>query len=271
MAFDLSSRARESPGASTRVESLFDALLARDGAGGSWLAPLLRASPRGAERLGDLVTAPGWLEATIAVRTETGRRGAFEQPAAPSRRLLGFYVDHPEKLTRPAQEDSTAEAARLRRALIDDDPPGLRARAQERAHELLRRSAPLGPAWWRFEEAHRCDCLLITDRLVLLVRDGDEATPATPWFPARTGRVRDLEAAERIADGGKSWAVLTLARTPAGEAGRRELARALEAGAPHLDAPGRAALLDGDLGELSWAAAAAATDLALGSLPGFSP
>jgi hypothetical protein len=252
-----------------RVERLFESLLTRDGAGGSWLAALLQAPPRGPRQLGELASAPGWLEVMIAVRTETGRRGAFEYPAAPTRRVLGWYIDHPDALSRPVDQTASADTVRLRRALLDDDPPGARARAQDRARDLLRRSTSAARAWWRFEEAHAADCVLMTDRLLLLVTGGAAEAPATPWFPDRTALVRDLEAAQRFADGGRAWGVLRLTDADADpDCDRRErVGAALRAGAPHLDDAERAQLADGDLGELSYAQAVAATGAEL-SAPG---
>jgi hypothetical protein len=255
MASDL----RDSP--PPRVERFFDALLARDGAGGSWLGPLLRAAPHGPARLGDLAERPGWLEAPIAVLTETGRRGAFEYPASPPRPLLAWFIDHPESLSRPTHQRASPETVRLRRALLDDEPAGARARAQDRARDLLRASAPFAEAWWRFEEAHTADCLLMTDRLVLLVQsreDGLIPPPATPWFPARTALVRDLEAAHRFGESGKTWGVLVLGAEDEHDGGD-SLGREIAAGAPHLDAAGRQELAAGYLGALSWSQAAAAT------------
>jgi hypothetical protein len=252
---------RESP--PPRVERFFDALLARDGAGGSWLGPLLRAAPNGLVRLGELAERPGWIEAPVAVMTETGRRGAFEHPSSPARGLLAWFIDHPERLSRPEEDRASAETLRLRRALLDDEPSGARARAQDRAHDLLRRSAPLAEPWWRFEEAHTADCLLMTDRLVLLVQARDEGVvppPATAWFPGRTALVRDLEAARRLGEDGKAWGVLVL-----GVQGEREdadaLTREIAAGAPHLDAAQRQELAAGYLGALSWSEAELATGL----------
>lgn len=261
-----------------RLERFFEALLARDGAGGSWLGALLRAAPRGRARFGELVDRPGWIEAPVAVITETGRRGAFEYPAVPARELLGWFIDHPTQLSRPERESASPEALRLRRALLDDEPPGARPRAQDRAHELLRRSAPFGEAWWRFEQPHTADCLLMTDRLVLLVQDGGGAgAPATPWFPRRTALVRDLEAARRFGEGRRAWGVLVLGAEGAEREDRedvdrddaeaaRALARELAAGAPHLDAEARRELADGYLGTLSWSQAGTATGLETAAL-----
>jgi hypothetical protein len=249
---------RESP--RSRVERLFDALFSRDGAGGSWLAPLLGAAPRGRARLGELADAPGWLEVPLAVPTQTGRRGAFEYPAAPSRRLLGWFIDHPDQLVWSPEPEATAEMVRLRQALIDDNPPGARARAQDRAHHLLRRSAPLGQAWWRFEEARAVDCLLMTDRLVVVIHAPEGALePATPWLPRRSALVRDLEAARRFADGGRAWGVLALGDREGSGDGDEDggadavaVAAAVRAGAPHLDEAERQQLCAAYLGRLSW-------------------
>lgn len=244
-----------------RVERFFDSLLARDGAGGSWLGPLLRAAPRGRERFGELADRPGWIEAPVAVLTETGRRGAFEYPAAPPRELLAWFIDNPQRLRRPEEGPATPETERLRRALLDDEPPGARQRAQDRAHELLRRTAPIAQAWWRFEETRTADCLLLTDRIVLLARAQEDPAarePATPWFPDRSALVRDLEAARRFGESGKRWGVLTLGSS--GDPGEETL-REIAAGAPHLRAEEQRELAAGYLGALTWEQAASATGL----------
>ncbi len=116
-----------------RVQPFFGALFSRDASGRSWLANLLRATPNGARRLGPLADRPGYLLTSLAVHGASGRLACFEYPAAPPRDLLLWLVDHPGKLTWPADVEHSAETERLRHALIDDDPPGVRARAQERA------------------------------------------------------------------------------------------------------------------------------------------
>jgi hypothetical protein len=268
---------REPDSARTRVEPFFDALLARDNGGGSWLGPLLAASAHGHEQLGELVEQPGWLEVIISVPTADGRRGAFTYPALPDRGLLGWMIDHPEALARPTATGApavTRETEILRRALLDDDPPGTRARAQDRAHDLLGAANSAASAWWRFEEAATFDCALITDRLVLTVLGSAGEEPlglgtATPWLPARTALVRDLEAAQRLA-AGKAWGTLLVSDVPLPAGTDAAVAAAIEAGAPHLDPAGREALRAGYLGNLTWAQAAAVTGLELAELPHFS-
>ncbi len=253
-----------------RVDPFFDALLTRNGAGGTWLAALLGAAAHGRERLGELADAPGWLDVPLAVHGASGRRAAFGYPAAPSRQLLGWFIDHPDELTWPARDDSSVETVRLRRALIGDEPPGARTRAQDRANDLLRRSAPLGHAWWRFEDPSTLDCALSTDRLVVVIqgRRADEPGPSTPWFPRRSELVRDLEAARRLSEG-KPWGTLLISDVPLAAGADDAVAAAVGAGAPQLDGPEREELAAAYLGNLTWDAAAAAAGLDLGTLPGW--
>ncbi|MBV9819540.1 MAG: hypothetical protein JOZ07_14500 [Solirubrobacterales bacterium] len=251
-------------GADTRaapsaVQRFFDALLTRDAAGGSWLRPLLAATPYGPATLGELVEAPGWLQSQLAVRGAEGRLGCFDYPTAPSPALEAWFIDHPSALTWPPGARMSTDALRLRRALIDDDPPGSQARAQERAHELQSRRSALSREWWRFEAVTRLDCVLITDRLAITVQapGGDRLEATTEWYPPRSQLHRGLEAARRLADG-KRFASLVLSRTPLPGADAATLARELPAGAPHLDELERRELADAYLGNLTWQAAAAA-------------
>jgi hypothetical protein len=252
------------------MEPFFTTLFKRDAAGGSWLSALLAASPHGQERLADYAQAPGWLQTQLAVRTASGRLGCFEYPAVAPRRLLRWFIDHPDQLVWPAGTDdrATAETMLLRRALINDDPPGARVRAQDRARELLPRSSGLTPAWWRFEDMSTLDCVLITERLVVTVAAGrpQGLPPATPWYPQRSQLVRNLEAARHLADG-KRFASLVLSQRPLAQAGDEHLERTLHEAAPHLDEQERRELHDAYLGNLTWDDAGDAVGIAHGSLP----
>ena len=169
----------------TQVVSLIEPLVARDPGGRSWLPRLLAAFPGAPARLAELVDDPGWLEVPLAVKTETGMLGAFSYPSAASRELLRWYIDHPAQLTRPASDrDASPETRVLRRALLDDDPPGSRGRAQDRARDLLRSGTPRAPTWWRFEEPGRLDCVLLTERLAVSITAPDERGG---WRPRRRG------------------------------------------------------------------------------------
>jgi hypothetical protein len=251
----------------TPLHPLVESLFARDPGGRSWLPGLLDAGEEARARLGELVDDPGWLEVPLAVRAQTGMLACFSYPAAPTRQLLGWYIDHPEALTRPAEAGASAsvsaETKLLRRALLDDEPPGARVRAQDRAHDLLRSSTPRSPTWWRFEEPGRLDCLLATPRLVVSITAPCERgglRPATPWYPRRSELVRDLESARRLAEGRAFAGVLICdGETPAEVADASAVAAAMAAGTPHLDGAGRDDLRNGYLGCLSWAQLRAAT------------
>jgi hypothetical protein len=250
----------------TAAEPFFTPLFRRDASGSTWLSALLAATPHGAERLDEFVDAPGWLQTQLAVPGASGRLACFEYPAAAPRRLLAWYVDHPEQLVWPADAEDrmSAETVLLRRALIDDDPPGARSRAQERAHDLLPRSSGLTPAWWRFEGLSKLDCVLITERLVVTVavERAGELSPATPWYPRRSSLVRNLEAARHLADG-KRFASLVLSARPLPDATDEHLAHALPEAAPHLDELEQRELHDAYLGNLTWDRAAAAVGIEL--------
>ncbi|HEX3833461.1 MAG TPA: hypothetical protein VHW04_15900 [Solirubrobacteraceae bacterium] len=253
----------------TAVESFFTTLFTGDAAGGSWLPALLAATPF-SDRLGELVQAPGWLQTQLAVPGASGRLACFEYPAAASKRLLAWYIDHPDRLvwSPGAGANVSAQTVRLRRVLIDDDPPGTRARAQERAHDLLARSSGLTPAWWRFEELKTLHCVLITERLVVTIQGepGGGLPPATPWYPRRSQLVRNLEAARHLADG-KRFATLVLSQRPLSDAADEHLERILPEAAPHLDELERRELHDAYLGNLTWDQACDAVGIPRGTLP----
>jgi hypothetical protein len=253
----------------TAVESFFTTLFRREAAGASWLPALLAATPFN-DRLDELVQAPGWLQTQLAVPGASGRLACFEYPAAASKRLLAWYIDHPDRLVWPAGAEAnvSAQTVRLRRVLIDDEPPGTRARAQERAHDLLARSSGLTPAWWRFEELKTLDCVLITERLVVTIQAEPDGglPPATPWYPRRSQLVRNLEAARHLADG-KRFATLVLSHRPLPDAADEHLERTLPEAAPHLDELERRELHDAYLGNLTWDQACDAVGIPRGSLP----
>ncbi|HZE03644.1 MAG TPA: hypothetical protein VE127_00375 [Solirubrobacteraceae bacterium] len=251
--------ARRSGLALAGIEPFFENLFGGDASGSRWLPRLLDATPHGRAKLGELVDAPGWLATPLAVPGASGRLACFDYPAHPPRELLRWFIDHPNRLEWVEDDSVSPEAVRLRRALVCDEPAGAQAKAQDRARELLRTRSALAREWWRFEEAGRLDCVLITNRLVVTVtsdRDG-VLPPATPWYPVRTRLVRDLEAARQLA-AERCWATLLLSQSPVPGASEAEVARSLPDAAPHLDDAGRRELQRAYLGALTWDEAAAA-------------
>lgn len=246
----------------TRARQFFTPLLESDPSGRRWLSRLLRAAPDAERALGPrLVSDPGSISMTLSVRGISGALGAFEYPLAPSRELTAWLVEHPERLTWPqADPETTTQASILRRALVHDEPPGSRRRAQERARELQRSRSVLSQEWWRFEELATFECLLMTDRLVLTVESehADPLAPASAWYPERPRLVRTMEAARELA-GERAWAYLLLSERPIDVApvlGDAALTGAL----PHLDPDARRSFAEAYLGNLRWAEAAAALD-----------
>jgi hypothetical protein len=235
-----------------RVEPFLDALFDHDPSGRIWLPALLAATPRGRAVLGELVDQPGGLEIALAVRGVSGRRATFDYVVPPPRELLAWFIDHPDALEWPEDVRLSPETVTLRRALVNDDPPGSRARAQERARERLATAPPLLPDWWRFEDLTRPDAVLATDRLVVVVEESrsDVEDGRTSWYPLRSRLLRVGEAARQLAHG-RRWATIVLGDEPVAEL-------ALDRGAPHLSAADRAELRDSYLGALTFDEAAAA-------------
>jgi hypothetical protein len=248
------------------IQAFFTELLTRDASGRSWLPQLIAAAPHGERRMGDLLDAPGSLLSTLAVATPDGSLGCFEHPVPPSKELLAWYVDHPDALTWPDDAELSPESERLRHALIFDEPRGARARAQERARELAAIRSPLAQEWWRFEEPTKPGCVLITDRLIIVVEAaGDGTRPVSQWYPPRTELVRGIELGSLLAHD-RRWGALVISEQGLDAAGDEALAAALPAAAPHLDADGRAELQAGYLGNLTWLEACDAVGLPLSTL-----
>jgi hypothetical protein len=235
------------------LEQFFTTLIGRDPSGRSWLPALLAATPNGRDRLGELVDEPGSLDAPLAVTGATGRLACFDYPVAPARELLRWYVDHPDQLTWPPTADLSPQAARLRQALLHDEPPGAQAKAQERARDLIDASGSLHPEWWKFEDATTLDCVLSTHRLVITVLGTrrEPLGPATEWYPARSELVRAIESAKQLATD-RRWATLLLSEQPLPQGSDEYLERTLPAGAPHLGMTERDEIRAAYLGNLTW-------------------
>ena len=249
------------PGRVSSIESLLTPLLERHASGRQWLGALLRAAPRGPDRLGEeLLEIPGSLSMSLSVRGISGRLGAFEYPLVAPRGLTSWMIEHPEELDWPEGEEMSPETLRLRRALLRDDPPGSRARAQERARELLRSRSVLSQEWWRFERPTTLEGVLMTDRFVVSILGGspDPLGPATPWYPARSRLIRVLEAARELAEG-RVWGTLLLTEAPV-ELGADVLSdEALARAARHLSSGEQRELRAAYLGNLTYDTAAEAT------------
>jgi hypothetical protein len=259
---DATSPDRTPPTSGVTVETFFTTLIGRDQSGRSWLPALLAATPNGGARLGDIAEDPGSLDAPLAVVGASGRLACFDHPATPPRRLLRWYVDHPEELSWPPDAKLSAATMRLRRALLFDQPRGSQAKAQERARELVDASPSRSPEWWKFEDTATLDCVLSTHRLVVTIVASEHETlgPATAWYTARSVLVRALEASQQLASGRHSTTLL-LSDVPMAEGADDSLERSLPAASPHLTDAGRAELQTAYLGNVTWGQACDAAGL----------
>jgi hypothetical protein len=244
------------------AQSLIDALIDRDPSGRGWLPALLAATPRGRAALGELLDDPGGLEIALAVRGVNGRRATFDYIVPPPRQLLAWFIDHPGELERPENAEVSPETATLRRALLNDDPPGSRARAQDRARERLAAAPPLVADWWRFEDVTKPDAVLATDRLVIMIEGAEQEQRVEPitWYPARSRLIRVAEAARQLAHA-RRWGTIVITDGTPTQPGDDTFAQTLERGAPHLTASERDELAASYLGAITVPEATAAVAL----------
>lgn len=227
------------------------------------MSRLLGAAPNAKAALGEVLTEPGELLATILRPhpSSTAPRACFEYEVLPERPFLRWCIEHPEELSWPRRENFGAATRRLRRALLYDEPPG-RHDAQVQALELLETRAVSEPGWWRFEGSSFIDCVLATDRFVVTI-EGKRTEPlsaATDWYPQRSQIVRNLEAARQLAKGRK-WATLVISETELAEAGSAHVAASLDRAAPHCSEHEKAELQAAYLGNITWESACQAIGL----------
>lgn len=171
----------------TRVVPVFCALMRRDPTGVSWL-PKLLALPTGAARRGGAPVTGPFLEV---------RFGATERPLAPSRALLRWLLEHPDRLKRPTQPDR--QPAKRRQLL---------AGAERERHNALRLlDQPRVPErdWYVLEGASYPDVFLRTPSGIVVIegkRTEGGVTTGTTWMPVRHQMLRHLDGAWELRDKG---------------------------------------------------------------------
>ena len=241
----------------TRVQPIFEAALAQDASGASWLPKLLAAAPRARTTLKTLVDDPGSLvpETVEASSSSKASLACFEKHVPPDRRLLAWCVENPERLTTPSVSDPPKPTQLKRRSLVSDQPPGSRGAVQREARECVATASLKAGAWWRFERETEVDCVLATDRLVLCIegKRNEGLSRSTTWLRDRNQVARNLEAAWRLAGVDRDFAVLVCVEKPGDPlADPAFVSGSLEAACPHLLPAERRDLANAYLGELTW-------------------
>jgi hypothetical protein len=257
----------------TRVQPFFEQLFDRDATGGSWLPRLFAAAPSAHSALGDIADEPGALIRTLLGPhpSSAAPRACFEFEVPPPRRLLQWFIDHPDRIRWPASRTFGEETTRMRRALLEDEPPGREA-AQADALRLIDERSPSDRGWWRFEGSSSIDCVIATDRLVITIegKRTEPLSPSTDWYPARTQLVRNLEAARQLAHG-RRWGTLLMSEALIPEGAFASVAASLDDAAPHLAEAEHAELQAAYLGNMTWSDACAAVSIDPKSLPDTAP
>jgi hypothetical protein len=240
----------------TRVQPVFEELLALDPTGQRWLprlcemAATARPNAQRPSSYGTLVPA------------ETPAKGArkgkvFERIVAPPTAFLRWLLEHPEQMQVNDPQTFGAkgeDAQRWRRKLFSSEP----ALRNEAITEGLRQFGKAGAKgsrrkWWAFEGFSHIDCCLITDDLVLFVegKRTEAVSPSTLWFKQRSQVWRNVEAAREFS-GEKQFAVmLAVEGDGEGRAALRDADSMLAGSYPHI--PDEAADLSRHLiGFVTW-------------------
>jgi len=255
----------------TRVAPLFDALLARDYSGHSWLDPLLALGSR-SETI-----------ATIAkgqrlVTNHGPRWGDFEAKLPAPASLLEHLVRNLDpKLVEESRDRGDTRVRRL--ALANRDQATI-----ELALAKLR-SGVRGRRWFVLEGESRPDALLEARDLVLCIegkRTEMGCTTYTNWMPRRSQLLRHMDAAldafpkKRVlglliveGDGGAD------ACSPSpfwmNECSAQHEQSMLNDSLPHRTSSDRNRIADGVLGVTTWQAMCAAISVCWSSLPSTRP
>ncbi len=122
----------------------------------------------------------------------------FEKRLPPPAEILRWLIEHPEAMTWP-KDEFAAGAARLKREeLFGRQGPERAVTARAEALMELERIGAGGSSgkWWAFEGFTIADCLLETEKLLVLI-EGKRTEPlseSTRWFPQRNQVLRSLEA-----------------------------------------------------------------------------
>ena len=252
----------------TPVQPFFESLIARDD-GESWLGPSLKATPHGRSVFGDVLDAAGTLPATLtAPRPKTGVRQCFEFGVAPPRALLVWLIRNPDELVWPKGQTYSEEATRKRQCLVLNKPAGTRAEVQAVAMRLAETRPTTAREWWRFEGTSMIDCVLMTERLALMIegKRKELISAATDWYPKRSQLVRNLEAAKQLA-AGRVWGSLLMSETPIAAGSDAGLDAVMDDSAPHLTPDERRELYAHYLGNVTWQRARDAVGIDLAALP----
>jgi hypothetical protein len=175
---------------------------------------------------------------------------------------LRWLIEHPEKMTWPADEVSAEPAQRRREELFGHHGFALAAAARTEAlAQLDQCAAAAGDTtsgkWWAFEGCTQVDCFLETENLLLLIEGKrmEKLSASTRWLEGRDQLMRSLDVARAAAEQRqKEYAVILMAEDYVDGITGRGIAGSL----PHLNEREQAELLNHYLGCITWRAALAA-------------
>jgi hypothetical protein len=250
----------------TRVAPLFDALLARDATGGSWLDALLA--------LGSRTEIAVTLPRNQRLVPDHGRRWGSDEATLPApTKLLEYLVQNVDPPLAAASKDRGQTRA-LRLALARRDAQTVAA-----ALRALR-SGDRGRKWFVLEGESRPDAILETSELVVCIegkRTEAACTTHTSWMRRRSQLVRHMDAALEAFPMKRIVGLLIVEGTgakadaPSGhwlsQCSEQYEGSMLAESLPHRSAFDRSRIGDGILGVTTWQTVCAALAVKFSDLP----
>lgn len=244
----------------TRVEPVFDDLIASDASGASWLDDLIALGSRD-EIVGTIEKGQRLLS------TEKRRWGADEISLPAPLSLLEYLVENID-LARVAAAGDHGETLVKRTALAAKDQATV-SEALTALHRGIR-----GRKWFVLEGESRPDALLETEQLVVCVegkRTERSCTTHTTWMPHRSQLVRHMDASLDAFPGKRVLGLLIVEGdgkdgfAPSEHWLRQCSAQyspsMLESSLPHRHSGERIRIAEGILGVTTWQAVCASNNL----------
>ncbi len=250
----------------TRVEPIFDELLARDETGVSWLPRLLA-----------LPTRPGAITpCTPALPLVRSGWGDAEIPLAPPRELLLWLVKNATLVDALAHQKTSPLTREKRDRLLKHDPDTIRD-----ALTRLTGAQVSDRAWYVLEGCTWPDVYLETERALVVIegkRTERAPTTYTTWMAIRHQMLRHLDCAWELRAGRDLFGFFIvegvggatgLAVPPSWQSAVADTVKAdaLTASLPHRREPERDAIARCFLGATTWQTVCREFDIAWSELP----